>query len=314
MEQKRTFDNVFYIEDMTSLRYAVPFVKAARILTGTNVVIAYDSMFNTKKYNTIPSHLTRLSSVFKENDIDYVDMKGKSISCLHAYCVENTIRQVNNEKLYSFQHGFDFTNLAKNNKSAVYLVTDKEVSLQIGKIGLISEVQPIPVMFWDWEFHLDFIDKCEFNKKKSATLFYPEEDLNDFFRVVYDNIASAGYMTYVKQRRKNQAVPNGLETVFYDTVWYPSEAVILPMISDVCIGFGTSAYIDIVHLNRQYIDFAIPEYSKKYYKPTAELFTCISQDFYESLMNIKYKIISQDVKLHNPCDYSAIETFLRKIL
>ena len=50
--------------------------------------------------------------------------------------------------------------------------------------------------------------------------------------------------------------------IVYDDFWYPSEATGLPLLSDICIGYGSTGYFDICHLGHFYIDCALPPYSK----------------------------------------------------
>jgi hypothetical protein len=106
----------------------------------------------------------------------------------------------------------------------------------------------------------------------------------------------------------------GYENVFYDDLWYPTESILLPIISNFSVGLGTSAYTDLVHLNREFIDLSIPDYSKKYYKPQKENFTSISSDYYQNFCKLVHKEITLEEKLANPCDDLVIFDFLQRII
>lgn len=304
----------FFVDDMTSLRYAIPFIKAARELVGVDVVLFFSD--KSDKYNSIRHHRPRFDAVCEENDIDPYnthDIPALEVDTL--VCVENVTGGIAHKRCFSFQHGFDYRTLSKSVSGAVYLVTEDQFSRDLAGVGVPSMIQPIPVVFWDWDFTVSFIEKTELLRDKSATMFYPEVGLHDAFSEVWTTLRKRDWVTYTKQRMKNQLIPNHIDLGFYDKVWYPSESIFLPMCTDVTIGFGTSAYTDIYHI-RPFIDFSLPAYSKDYYKPTSTNFKEWPSPFSSALQDFcKGNIpqITKEDKLKNPCDSQQIEDFLRQV-
>lgn len=303
----------FYVECMTSLRYAIPFIKTSKKILGVNIILLYDESYKSRKYNSINTLLKNFKRIVEENEIETIDVSKVTPSINTLFCVEN-VNKFKSKKVYAFQHGFDYKDWAKKNNQAIYLTTDSSYVDDLEKIGVNSIVQPTPVVFWDWDNNTRMLEKLNPSKDKSATLFYPEYGNHEIFEKIENHIKSLGYKTYIKQRTKNQPIPTKYENIFYDNVWYPSESIFLPIISDFSVGFGTSAYTDLIHIDRQFVDLSIPEYSKKYLKFNKNNFVTISENFYDNFCKVNLGHITLEEKLHNPNDYDKIRLFLEKIL
>lgn len=289
--------NVFYIGCMTSLRYAIPFIKSTKKLLDVDVVLAYDSEMKNEKYNNINLNLKRLLEIVKENDISIIDISNVNLKTQVLICVENVVCNVKYDKIFSVQHGFDYyINLLKLEKNIVYLVQDSHHQAVLQDVGIESLIQPFPIIFWDWDYYVKYIDE-NFSFKKSALIFYPEFNLEKQARQVYEFLKNENYDIYVKQRAKHQRVPEDLQKIIYDNVWYPAEAVFLSMMSDVVVGFGTSAYTDLIKLNRKFFDFCLTEESKKYWKPQQTNFFVLPENFDKSFPIFTESICNNNVNL-----------------
>lgn len=319
MVEEKMFNSAFYIEDMTSLRYAVPFIKTAKRLLNEDVLLIYNDTAYPHKYNSIKNNYDRLRNVCEENEINLMTQREavyvKRLKIKNLFCVESTAKDIEHENYFSFQHGFDYIGLHKNASHATYVVTEQYFKAALEGFGLKVIVQPTPVVFWDWDYHVkEALSTNEHINEKVAMMFYPEEGHHDIFKNIKDHLESLGYKTYIKQRRKNQPIPAEFENTFYDHVWYPSESIFLPMLSDVCVGFGTSAYTDLVHIDRDFIDLSIPDYSKNYYKPAKSNFASITNNFYENFCKLNLRKITLEEKLANPCNYEEIKSFLLQLI
>jgi hypothetical protein len=135
--------------------------------------------------------------------------------------------------------------------------------LQLHSPGRNAIAGPLPISVWE----LDWTGSDLLNDTKRAMFFYPENGLHELVKNVIKGLQQKNWQVYVKQRAKNQNVPDVGVPVFYDRDWYPSESIHVPRISDVCIGFGTSAYTDLVPAGINFIDVPIPDYSRMYLKP-----------------------------------------------
>jgi hypothetical protein len=320
----KSLDNAFYVEDMTSLRYAIPFIKAAKKLLDKRVHLVYNEGIHQHKYNSIQGHMSRFLLVCQENEVEAVSYRDLVYEAIYArdfevgslFCVENVAKKIKCNKYYSFQHGFDYSALHKNEPNATYLVTEEHFKNDLNDLGVNALIQPIPLVFWDWDSYVEemVLTNPHFKDGKIATLFYPEEGLEDLFRQVQSFLKSKGYKTYIKQRSKNQSVPSRYDNVFYDWSWYPTESIFLPMLADFSVGFGTSAYTDLVHLDRDFIDLSVPDYSRTYYKPQRKNLISILDSFYENFCKVDLRDVTLQEKLRDPCDYQKIKEFLAQVL
>lgn len=303
---------------MSSLRYAVPFVKTVKKIFNVSIPVVYRKSKYSSKYNSINLHEDRLKNISSENDLEIIDFGSRSLTCEKLFAVENTFTNIKFRSISSFQHGFDWSTLAKKCRSATYLVTEEYFQKQIFDLGMRAIVQPIPVVFWDWEHNIKLIDSFGLDlNKKCATLFYPQEGYHKQFTLIYERLKQLGYETNIKQRKKHQNIPNNFSLNYYDEFWYPTESIFLPIASDVIVGFETSAYTDLVHINRDFIDFCITKESRNFYKPRQNNFYVMPRDqkeAYNAFCDHKMLKLTKEQKLKNPCDYEKIKAFLEEVM
>lgn len=307
----RNIETAFGVEDMTSLRYAIPFIKSCRDLLEINVPLIYDGSRQSGKYNCIASWRERFEEIALENGVETIDASRGVVQIDTLFCVENClVRGTQGRRLFSFQHGFDYVNLHGNTNST-YLVTDPIAGSYLAHRGKKVIRQPFPVTFWDWEHQFE---KIQLPSSACATLFYPEIDHHQTFSAVHARLTDLGFDLFIKQREKNQKVPHRFRNVHYDRWWYPSESIVLPIISDACVGFGTSAYTDIVHLGKPFIDLCLPGYSKTYPKPSAKNFVCITENFLDSFCKLDLPLTTVQEKIRMPFDREEVKAFLLEVL
>jgi hypothetical protein len=91
---------------------------------------------------------------------------------------------------------------------------------------------------------------------KTAFVFYPDQGDVTLANDVIQSLEDIGCAVFVKQRRKHQAVSSKGTHVF-DDVWYPSEAIVGPLLSDIVIAFGSTAYVDLVPVGVLYVNVDI---------------------------------------------------------
>lgn len=282
----------FLVECMTSLRYIIPLAKRLRS-TNPDVKITFYSK-TSQKYNCPKRNLNTLNEILKQtlgSEVKFFDEKNivTKIKTRVLLVVESVPSADHDhvfvyDKKYCIQHGTDYENFAiRADNKTTYLTASGLYSEIIKKdynesLKIIES--KIPISLWtmnDYEYQrLVGILKETFLKdyKKSMCIFYPE---NGYHKEVIDiiNEFKNEYFIFIKQRAKNQKPHNSINfsenpnvIVVYDTYWYPSEAVILPYICDVSVGFGTSAYVDIVEYGSNFVDWPLPDYSNRYAKPT----------------------------------------------
>lgn len=302
----------FFVIDMTSLRYAVPFIKLSKSLHGIDVALLFDT--KSTKYNSIRYFSERIKKIAEENEIICKDITNTPTSVDTLFCVENGVGLVHFKKCYAFQHAFDY--LYKTNFQKVYLVTSQYFKDYFSSHGIESKIQPFPVVFWDWDNIVNFSKKFVEINQKSCVMFYPQAGYVKQFRRVYDKLQKSGYRILVKQRRKHQPITEVNVDFFYDDIWYPSESIFLPAATDLSVGFETSAYTDIVHLKKDYVDFSFPAI-RNFYKPDASNMHVLSENF-EIAMQQFERIISENSKkkkdLTRPFDINSIKEFLGELL
>lgn len=309
---KKRVDNAFFIADMTSLRYAIPFIKMSKRLLNKQVTLVIDT--KSIKYNSIEYFKERLKDISIENEIFIHDSRKSNVISKTLFCVESIVGNTEFEKCYAFQHAFDY--LHKTNFKKVYLVTDEYFRDYFLSQGIEAKIQPYPVVFWDWDYTVNFTKKFVDLDQKSCTLFYPQEGYIKHFQRVYDKLRDNGYRIFVKQRKKHQTIVGVDSDFYYDNIWYPSESIFFPVASDISVGFETSAYTDLVHLKKDYVDFSFSSIRKSY-KPNACNMHVLDENF-EIAMKQFESIIEENSKikkdLSQPFDINSIKEFLGDLL
>jgi len=266
----------FIVYDMTHLRYFAPFTRSlTRLGFRTRWLIVVSNI----KYNSINAdRVNRVREIAQLSGCEIIDyFKGETGRC--AVTVETgspaDLIHMKYDVVISMQHGFDYTSPDRvSPKNVLNIMWDQAYVDQHFKTksGFFYEIPYNPVAFW-----VDKMD-CEkiAGKRRIATVFYPEIGFHDNAVRACRTLISLGIKPVVKQRRKNQAVPEiaGCDIV-YDDMWHPSESIVYPIVSEICVGFGTSAYTDAIAAGLTFVDCTAPKYSNVYVKPiSSRYFHC----------------------------------------
>ena len=301
---------------MTSLRYAVPFIKTAKKLLDIDVSLVYELNANTHKYNSISKNKKRFDEIVERNKLTSVSVDHTELQTRILFSVEcQSSKKIKYEKLCSFQHAFDY-HFERSHQDRTCLVTDDYFKTYYeSKNEKTVAVQPFPVVFWDWDFNVLAAKHFSPTNGLTATIFYPERDHSHrFFHEVYRVLKDKNFDVKIKQRRKHTSIPSNFENQFYDDVWYPSESVFLPMTSDIIVGFETSAYTDLYHLKKSYYDFATEPHAKSFYKPNASNFHMMPENFEEAMSKFKEEKFELHTDKHTfPFNLEEIKRFLESL-
>lgn len=299
----------YNVPDMTHLRYYVPLVNAIRrvapdvehefvVMTGTHKYNSVCRPVNSARYAEITDGLCR--SVFKQS-VEKYDV---------LFTVEGYDCGLSGTKTYAIQHGFDYRGSASGCPAeTIHIMSAQEYAddLQLRNPGRRAVVSPLPISVWE----LDWTSSDFLNSTRRATIFYPENGLHVLVRSVIKDLQQRGWQVHVKQRSKNQSVPDIGVGVHYDRDWYPSESIYLPGMSDVCIGFGTSAYTDLVPAGINFVDVPVPDYSREYIKPKHPCMVVLNPS---ALAEQIVEAAVQCQRIQVPVDVEAIDGFVRGLL
>ncbi len=262
----------FIVYDMSHLRYFAPFaVSLKRLGFKTRWLISRSSV----KYNSIHSdRVSQVEEIGRAAGCEIFDVFDQNASGRCAITIETGTPSDKIPSRYdavlSMQHGFDYTTRERSSGENVLNVmwdqiyADHHATI---KKGCKYLVPPTPVPFW-----IDMTSARDLaGPGRIATVFYPEHGYHSEAMSVCVELLSQGITPIVKQRRKNQTVPqmNGCE-ITYDEIWHPSESIFYPVCSEICVGFGTSAYADAVAAGLTFVDCTAPKYSASYLKPTSD--------------------------------------------
>lgn len=251
----------YNVPDMTHLRYYMPLMAAIRRVR-PDAQHEFIVGVCTTKYN----------SIFRESNYRrYLEIIGNACSSVTrptcTYDILFTVEGYNSvavgQKTYAIQHGFDYrASAAACHPDTIHIMSAQEYVTDLQAIvpGRTAVISPVPISMWD-------VGVTAADEPRRATIFYPESGLHDIVSDVIAGLRSNDWHVVIKQRAKNQAVPDIGVAVHYDRDWYPCESIYLPVMSDVSIGFGTSAYTDLVPGGVNFIDIPIPDYSRAYLKP-----------------------------------------------
>lgn len=240
------------VDDLTALRYFVPFSRKLFEFF-PEVKQSFKLMRESHKYNGMASdsNFNKCLNILErfcyykveiddsfEYDIVFQVEVGQTLKC---------------KKRISFEHGFDYVFKTQQLKTDVdlYIVNAEYIAKNVESFGIRTIVSPMPICTWE-------LDKLVVPdvKQKTAMIFYPDQGLNDLAKKVLEELERLNYVVFVKQRKKHQQIVIG-GTHVYDNVWYPSEAVTLPSMVNVVVGFGSSAYVDLVPVGVHYINIDV---------------------------------------------------------
>ena len=305
------------MEGMTTLRYFMPIISLLS-KKDCEIFLAYPvDGTGLDKYNSVRVNFNAFSALCRNITprVSIIQVTSQNTFKTDVlFTVECVPRSIEGnyfiyDKKFCIQHGTDYTQFAKNKDSkTTYIALDSQYSEDMNENLGVSAVYPgSPVTFWNIEQQLEFIKPALFGKDsnfklksddKIACIFYPDSEGRKEANAVITHLTNNNYKIFIKQRRKHQHPDNiGFQNtwVIYDDLWYPSESIFIPAISDLCIGFSSAAYCDIVPSEINYVDISITDNSKSpeeqlknskwpgYLKPVkSDYFRYVSKDYIDN--------------------------------
>ena len=268
---------------MTCLRYLIPIYKKL-VEAKKNCTMFVKTSAAPEKYNSFYQNGNRIIEVLQENDILAYDMSTDAKIKLDTLVTVETIGHDHYayDKHISIGHGFDCWNFGKKVaelENTKYVFHNQEVAdFAMKEYEAESVVVKTPIIFWNIDDIFAIGKKylgslgIDPDNDRIATMFYPDKDYHEAAFKVYQSLVEKDYKVLVKQRRKYQGINPQITNKIYDSIWYPTEAAILPVFSDINISFGASCFLECSFLQSCYINNLCPPYSRDYVVPDS---TCI---------------------------------------
>jgi len=265
----------FLVHGYTELRYLLPI---AERIGQSHTMRAFVNR-RTVKYNTVATQGTeKMRSLLSDRRVEMLDLEHPtggdvlfSVEGVHPYASLLGDYQ----RIVAVQHAFDYNNPESHvDKNSLSVVWDEASALQIRnfKPNVNAVVAPLPTTFWNRETDANFARSVGV-PDHSVLVFYPDQGLISAAEEACRTLVREGFPVFVKQRAKHQPIrPIPGTASVYDAVWYPSESIFLSANAAFCVGFGTGAYADTCAAGISFIDFPMPDYSKKYAKPDSRHF------------------------------------------
>lgn len=252
---------VFDVDGMTHLRYLIPIADViTRVYPSAQLYFVHDE--NGTKYNAIMKHKRCYDEIMASRphikSLGVSKAETLSITFTALFSIEASRLNVQRNKHYAVAHGFDSavhgTELMKS-KFDGYICNEHLINT-CKRFGPVH-VPPLPVAFWTYSESIDFgTELVGLETRPIVHVFYPDRGHIDLANNTIDELIKRDYSVIVKQRRKHQTV-SGTHTkcrIVYDESWYPSESIAIPLVAAATIGFGSSAYTDIVPAGLYYIN------------------------------------------------------------
>jgi hypothetical protein len=173
------------------------------------------------------------------------------------------------------QYFFDYRGIAPSKFNFTKIVYDKIYEEDVKKYYCKKKflISPTPPALFSVDSLIEHgLKKVndENHEKKHVTIFYPETGAQSLVEKIVVDLKQKDFSIHVKQRKKHQQIPDRLKNyanVYYDSDWYPSECYYLPVVSNFCIGFGTSAYCELTKVGINFLDVTLTPDSRTYLKP-----------------------------------------------
>jgi len=304
-----------HCQDMTCLRYLFPIYKE---LTDRKIPCTMFTKVSAapEKYNSFYQNGKRAQEVFLQNNIPAYDMSFAEKTKLSTLVTVETIghEHYNYDKHLSIGHGFDCWGFGKKVaqlENTKYIFHNQEVAdFALREYGAESIIVKTPIIFWRineiFEIGKKYLSSMGIDPDidRIATVFYPDREYQEEALKVCACLEEKGYKVLVKQRRKYQGINPEIKNKIYDSIWYPTEAAILPVFSDINISFGASCFLECSFLQSCYINNLCPPYSRDYIVPDASTIHTNKEDFVEksidqiAIYGDKSLSFYKDVKRH----------------
>lgn len=260
----------FYTHGYTELRYLLPI--AERV--GRQHTMRAFVNRRAVKYNSVISlGDQRMRELFSQRGVELMDDEnpsgGDALFSVEGVSPYTTLKG-DYERIINLQHAFDYHNPQSHlDPGTINVMWDSASADQIREMkGDVPVYIPrVPVAFWNSGRDRKFAIEAGV-PERSVLLYYPDQGYTDHARDVSSVLIDLGVLPIIKQRAKHQRISSVVGTSeVYDKLWYPSESIFLALSGMFCVGFGTGAYADICAAGIGFLDFSLPDYSKKYAKP-----------------------------------------------
>lgn len=341
----------FLVDAMTDFRYFIPLITQINSLNEGHEFLL-DLSANRRKYNGLVPN-SNVKNWILDNFLNYCTITDSKVDCDIMFSVEafHSVYErttsydghsFNYKKHYAIQHGFDWLkskwNLGfaspeykkgRDYSKTCYIAHDELYANSIREYGTPTVCPPIPVTSWNLlqqlnyakrisDYNPEHIKSSYFSDDKLAVVFWPEanSDQNEAAEQIIDCLFQNGYEVIIKQRRKHQYIPAKYKEIgFYDDVWFPSESIFFPHLANVCIGFDTSAYVDLVPVGVNFIDNCKVDIAKTYVRPIeSENFHLIEYNWKENTINLINTKKFEKPKFNDQDYLFRINDFLKTIL
>ncbi len=291
-----------HIAGMTDVRYYYPIISEMLYMGGYDFYLIiddnkkYTSILNNSRNKEIFTHI--FSQLLNINSEKFIVLENhinnnNNLEVDILFSMSADSNRKNNDfdsgkyftydKRVIFQHGFDYLGKAKGARSACekscYVLNDSVYKDDIKerfnqKVNFF--IPKIPVQYLNFKEQIEYAlsDRSPWKSAnlslddKVAFILYPEVGKHDIVANHVKKLLSKNYKIFIKQRRKSQGINQSicsLSNVFpvFDDFWLPSEAVVFPLLSNICVGYGSAGYTDLSAIRKPYIDFALTSYSKR---------------------------------------------------
>lgn len=240
----------FLTPSISDLRYLIPFAKVAtRVFEGKIV-------FSLRRWGQKWNGLANEANFKRTLEIITSECQSSVIEVDEQHDFDTIVQvetcaDLNSKKRILLSHGFDLAWLKSDiNKQADAYVCSTALSTAFALKHGIDNVlcAPFPVALWDVH---DVVPNG-----MRVFMFYPDSGNVELASMIIEKLVGLGFDVIVKQRRKHQPIVSGGRHV-YDDVWYPSESIVCPLSSRFVVGFGSTAYIDLVDAGVYYINIDV---------------------------------------------------------
>jgi hypothetical protein len=236
----------FVLPCLTDTRYIIPFaITMHRLLPDIQQSFSIERW--SSKYNGLSHHSNFIRCVEIVQQYCPWAAVATSDTTYDAVVQVETGASLQARKRISIQHGFDCAFLQDRLQNCDHYICGSEMMFKFASdVGMSNcELAPTPVPFWSADVPA--------SSERAVTVFYPDVGDNELAAAVVDRLLASDFRAFVKQRKKHQQIRSAGEHV-YDTLWYPPEGISLPLMSEFTVGFGSSAYTDLVPVGLNYIN------------------------------------------------------------
>lgn len=276
----------FAIEGLTDLRYLMPLMIRLQQLNIVPYVfvhvtrvkyngLSFDDILPLQRQNM--NILLSLLNIYVPvcKFISKTEAEKINFDVLFGIEMQDTLYKIPHKKLIVVHHYLDYQTFARN-MTDDYVATTKYViwskrcadDMDI-KFPHIKKIIIPPITMSNYELSiatgLNVLKSLGRNDTQPVvTFYYPQSDLTHAVEKMYDALSAVGAFVVFKQRRKHGEIPKKFKNRVYDDVWFPSESIILPMLSTVCVCMGSGVYLELEEAGLRCVEYNVTEFSQHY--------------------------------------------------